>query len=472
MLFYLAWKQRLTLPQVKPGEGILLLHCKPDSIALCFSPNDIRFVKLYSRNINVIFRTSPYKEIQLSKNSFTDLFNRNLSSRIPFLLSLWRGNTNTSPLNPKELKVISNSLLNLQRGLTGNRELAGAGYMEDKNLLGSYLLYYWPVTYMQISSAAEISDLKETVSSCRNPETLNILDLGSGPAPASFALCDLFGKVNNVTLVDSSSRSLNLAKKIYNQFHKNTKVNTLTADFEKFAGGDVSVFDELRKSGEKFNLIVMSHALNELWKEKDNSTELRTQFLLKACELMEDNGILILNEPALLKTSRALMEVSAKLLREGFSIKAPCLCSRECPALRAGENQTCHSDILWKTVEPVTSIANLAKLDRNSVKMTFFVLQKNSSLQNESRENIFRVVSEPMLNKAGRIRYVICDGKKRITVSAKKNETFATKIGFFKLKRMDLITLRNPELRGEKENISWGIKNDTELCILNKTVLH
>ncbi|MBQ5571211.1 MAG: hypothetical protein IIT45_12350, partial [Treponema sp.] len=107
---------------------------------------------------------------------------------IPTLLRLWRSNRNASALSAQEAASVSKALLNLQRGLTGDRQLAGAGYMQDKNLLGAYLLYYWPVSYTQISCCTNY--FSNALKLLAEKNELNILDIGSGPGPASCALTD------------------------------------------------------------------------------------------------------------------------------------------------------------------------------------------------------------------------------------------------------------------------------------------
>ncbi|PKL04897.1 MAG: methyltransferase type 12, partial [Spirochaetae bacterium HGW-Spirochaetae-9] len=43
-----------------------------------------------------------------------------------------------------EIRRFGEALRNLQRGLTGDRVLAGASYFSSADYLGAYLLYYWP----------------------------------------------------------------------------------------------------------------------------------------------------------------------------------------------------------------------------------------------------------------------------------------------------------------------------------------
>ena len=59
--------------------------------------------------------------------------------------------------------------------------------MEDKALFSAYLLYYWPVSYMQMSHI--LRPLYAMLSKRYDRrQRFSILDVGSGPAPASAAV--------------------------------------------------------------------------------------------------------------------------------------------------------------------------------------------------------------------------------------------------------------------------------------------
>ena len=71
-------------------------------------------------------------------------------------------------LAPDELREVAAGVARLSRGLTRERELAGARYLDDERLLGAYLLFYWPVSYLQ--ARGTISELP------RRPRT--VLEIG------------------------------------------------------------------------------------------------------------------------------------------------------------------------------------------------------------------------------------------------------------------------------------------------------
>lgn len=401
---------------------------------------------------------------------------KNLDKHIPTLISLWRKNEKKSPLNQSEIKILSQSLLNLQRGLTGERKLAGQSYMNDKNLFGAYLLYYFPVSYLQIQTVVETFETAENTAISTNSKNncIKILEIGSGPAPGTIAICDKLREKNpnakiEITLLDSSKNALETAKKIIQSDFKNVDIKTQVCNLESISN------EKLIINNSQFSIILMSHVLNELWKTDNKKIEKRINFLKNVKNFLSENGILILNEPAVLESSRNLIKVRDEILNdkefEELNLIGPCqnVVSTStttkkivCPCLLS-ENQTCHAEKLWKPNEPILSLAKGAKLDRQSVKMTYFVFQKKAISNLSPSTSYLTIVSDSMLNKSGRVRFMLCDGKRRFSISAKKDDEHAKKIGFFNLKRYDKIQIKNPEIREE----NFGIKNDTSLLKIN-----
>ena len=174
-----------------------------------------------------------------------------LQKRIDFNISLCK-KSNGMKIN---LQRAAQNVVELQRGLTGSRALAGNGYMQKGASLQAYLLYYWPVSYAQTKAAlqkapsffervAEISGSAGTsgnagTASKAKRRAVRVLDLGSGPAPASCSLADLAqgrGEQNmafEFCLCDSSGDALSLGKKILEAaYAKNASVETRVCNLE------------------------------------------------------------------------------------------------------------------------------------------------------------------------------------------------------------------------------------------------
>ena len=213
--------------------------------------------------------------------------------------------------------------------------------MSDKNLFGAYLLYYFPISYLQIQSIiGSVQNEFEKIAEAKT-EKIRILEIGSGPAPGTTAIIDRIRKLNEnakieVVLLDSSKNALEIAKKVIQTDFENVSVETHVTDLENEK--------ILSKIGSGFSVILLSHVLNELWKNNGDKIPLRLEFLSKAKNLLNSenaskNALLILNEPALLESSRNLMKVRDAILKsEDFSnldLISPCphSLSKSCPAL-------------------------------------------------------------------------------------------------------------------------------------------
>lgn len=406
-----------------------------------------------------------------------------LQKRIDFNISLCK-KSNGMKIN---LQRAAQNVVELQRGLTGSRALAGNGYMQKGASLQAYLLYYWPVSYAQTKAAlqkaprffervAEISGQAGTSVQTKK-RAIRVLDLGSGPAPASCSLADLAqgrGEQNmafEFCLCDSSGDALSLGKKILEAaYAKNASVETRVCNLANiFQPKNGAAFLD----GKKFDFIIASHSLNELWKGQKKRGEKIAALLKNLSACLDDGGLMLLMEPALLATSRALIEARDALIASGLTVVAPCLQSDRaacpCPALE-NPNATCHAQFDWEMPQIVADLAALAGLNRADVKMTYFVFGRNGSQCQEvvqGQKVAALVVSEPMLNKAGRVRYVLCDGKARFTLSAKNGDPNAAAQGFFDLKRYDKIKIAGAQVRTQKdEPLSLGFDENTRLEFL------
>jgi SAM-dependent methyltransferase len=403
-----------------------------------------------------------------------------LALRLPALIAAWReaqprhaarplrGSrqpSRDSNLSSDELETAAESLLSLQRGLTGGRDLAGSGYMENKSMLDAYLLYYWPVSYMQVSLLLE--ELRPLLP--HGPG--RVLDLGCGPGPASAALSD-FG-ARELMLVDSSGRALDLAKRLLSS---DSGAPAARAPRISFNSRDIESASDLPAG--PFDFIVIAHALNEIWKNSPDRFVRRGALLERVVGLLSPGGLLLVVEPALLATSRDALALRDKLAAAGHEIVAPCPGSYPCPALAAGPTRTCHLDTPWLAPEPVASLAAAAGLDRQSVKCTWFALRVKDALYrgmerggmdlidgpggsggpnssatpsgNKARSGDIvraRVVSDALLNKAGRRRFFLCAEGKLTSLSAAREDARARAMHFFDLRRGDVVSLRFAELR-------------------------
>ena len=347
-------------------------------------------------------------------------------------------------------------LLALQRGLTGERGLIGRPYMDERRRLASYLLFYWPVSYAQTRAMLRMAGLAAGGSSVPR-----ILDLGSGPAPCGIAAADHFGITGaSIVACDRSPTALESAERL---------AVSAGYRFQRFSGWDA---ERSPVPEGPFELVVMGHLLNELWAVADDRADRRLELLETALSRLSPSGALLFLEPALLKTGREAIGLRDRLAASGRSILAPCLRDGPCPALEA-EGQTCHSDFAWETPPMVRELSRRTGLGKDLVKTTAFVVAGGDGPDRRLRRAeeaavtaadagtsaAYRVVSDPMVNKAGRVRYLVCGGGGRFPLSAKRGEGFTAEKTFFSLARSDRIEL------------SFAVRRETGLAVGPDTVI-
>ncbi|MGA9521535.1 MAG: small ribosomal subunit Rsm22 family protein [Myxococcaceae bacterium] len=356
-------------------------------------------------------------------------YDKDLAKWFPRLIAVWRAVRRSPPgppdrLTPPELKEVGAAVRRLSLGLTRERELAGAHYMDDPKLLGAYLLFYWPVSYAQARQVlGELPNRPRTV-----------LDLGSGPGPVSFAAMDAGGA--EVTAADRSRPALELALK-------------LAAE----AGEALSIrnWDPQAKKGlpeGQFDVITMGHVLNELFGQDDVALARRADLLEEALGKLKRGGSLVVIEPALRDTSRNLLKVRDQMVSRGYAIRAPCMFRGNCPAL-VKESDWCHAERSWEMPRVVEDLARAAQLHKEALKMSYLVLApKGEAWREPPPGRLFRIVSEPLEGK-GRHRYMGCGPEGRVGLALQtKHETPENK-AFFHLRRGDVISVSETEERGD-----------------------
>jgi SAM-dependent methyltransferase len=360
---------------------------------------------------------------------------------IPRLLAAWRGlrrDAQRGPrpppdrLLPEELREVGAAVQRLSHGLTRDRKLAGVPYLDDERLLGAYLLFYWPVSYLQARGV--LSELP------RRPRS--VLDLGSGPAPVAFAALD--AGAAEVLAADRSNRALAVAGKLAAVAGE----PIATREWNPQRRGDLAGLSR----GRSFDLVTMGHVVNELFQGAGAATR-RADLLEEVLGLVAPGGSLVVIEPALRDTSRALLEVRDLLVARGIAVRAPCLFRGACPAL-VRPTDWCHAERPIDAPALVDEIGRRAGLRKEAVKMSYLVLApKGEAWRDPPAGRVFRIVSEPLPSK-GRLRYMGCGPEGRMGLALQEKDVNARNRGFERLLRGDVVEITGVEPRGDGLRLS------------------
>ncbi|HEX4462062.1 MAG TPA: small ribosomal subunit Rsm22 family protein [Polyangia bacterium] len=330
-----------------------------------------------------------------------------------------RGSSATGELAADERRDVVAGAARLMRGLTGERELAGARYFDDTQLLGAYLLLYWPVSYAQ--ARVVLNELHAPLG--------DVLDLGSGPGPLALAALD--AGATAARAIDRVPAALAIAK-------------SLAADARRTLA--VEAWDPSRPlPGGPFDTILAGHVINELY---GGDLERRAALALQLLARLRPGGALVIIEPALRETSRALLQLRDRLVAQGVSVRAPCLFRGDCPAL-VRPTDWCHAEQPWTAPPLVEALAQAAKLHRDSLKMTYVILQPPSAgWPDLPPGRLFRIVSEPLPEK-GKQRFVGCGPEGRFPLVLPDKHVRDNNRAFVDLQRGDLVRIERLATRGD-----------------------
>jgi ribosomal protein RSM22 (predicted rRNA methylase) len=305
-----------------------------------------------------------------------------LATRWPALRDTWRrlvGSRGEGPLTPAERTRAARGIARLSERLTRERHRIGERYLDDAELLAAYVLFYWPVSYAQARSIfGELGALGR------------VLDLGAGPLPMSWAALD--AGATSVRALERVAAARELGRSLG-------------------AGNlEVAAWDAMTPLPTGFDTIVAGHLVNEL----DGSLERRTALVQGWLSRLDGNGRVVIIEPALRESSRALLALRDRLIDGGAVVIAPCLMQAHCPAL-VKESDWCHAERAFSPPDEHGAIADEARIHKDRLKLSYLVLARTAAPR--YHETLYRIVSEPLDEKgkqarigcgpAGRVRLVL-----------------------------------------------------------------
>ncbi len=168
--------------------------------------------------------------------------------------------------------------------------------------------------------------------------------------------------------------------------------------------------------GRTFDLVAMGHVLNELWKGQDEDAR-RAALLEEALDLVAPGGSLLVIEPALRDTSRALLRVRDLLVARGRGGAGAVPVPRPVPGAAPARPTGATPSGRWRPPPLVAQVARAAGLRREAVKMSYLVLApRGEGWAEPPPGRAFRIVSEPLAGK-GRLRYMGCGPEGRMGLS-------------------------------------------------------
>ncbi len=305
---------------------------------------------------------------------------------------------------------IVRSIADLSRRFNKERSSLNQTYLDDRLLSAAYLQYFLPV------NLAKIQVLLTELPAPKHVEGFSVLDIGSGPGTGALAVLDWWYQRRlpcavSVTAVDRSRGALRQARQLWDGYCQaagpgDIDLQTVEGDLEQRIW-----FESVRKKA-PFDLIILANALNELHADAPDPIEERTRLVTKMVALLAPHGTVIIVEPALRETSRALHQVRDRLLQENrCMIYSPCLHENNCPAL-VKPDDWCHEERAWEPPASIREIDGEVGFIKDALKFSYLLLRKDGKTIVDRRPHMYRVVSE-LRHLKGEKRAWLCNEQGR-----------------------------------------------------------
>ena len=226
---------------------------------------------------------------------------------------------------------------------------------------------------------------------------LSILDLGCGLGTQSIGALAYLRGAAHITLRDRDPAALALAailtRAAADHLGLRCNIDTRTVDLSapSIQG--------------RYDLILLGTTLNELHLDRRDPIAARGALLCTLGGRLSDQGALIVIEPALRDTARALEELREHV---DLTIFAPCTHARRCPAL-AEARDFCHEDRPFRAPPRLARLIQASGLREHGLKFSYLTLRRAPGRRSDGA----RVVSAPLCSK-GKTEWFVCSAEGRV----------------------------------------------------------
>ena len=298
-------------------------------------------------------------------------------------------------------EVLAQAVVNLSRLYTTARSLLPPRYLDDPAHAAAYLSYFLPVNLSKIQVL--LDELPNDHISKIPDRPMAVLDLGCGPGTGSLAMLDWLwhrsperAKTVSVLAADSSPASLQDAKRLWEAYCQEVGISTsglrcIEGNLEHPLKGDLG--KQIVRGG-PYDLIIMANCLNELFATATDPPAERAAVIGQLLPFLAPHGSIMIIEPALRQTARALHQMRNYLLKQGLcTVYSPCLHEAACPALDHPDDW-CHEERPWQTPPAIAALDRDVGFIKDALKFSYLLLRTDGRTIVPRSPQTFRVVSE------------------------------------------------------------------------------
>ena len=327
------------------------------------------------------------------------------------------------PFNEKKASSLSSQIMRVLAKESPERELQGGGlaqavanlsrlfttthatrplhYLDDPAHAAAYRSYFLPVNLSKVQ--ALLDELPEDSGTETPGHSMAVLDLGCGPGTGALALLDWLwhrsperAESVSVLAADASHAPLRDTERLWEAYCQEVGISSkglrcVEGNLEHPLKGDLG--KQIVRGG-PYDLIIMANCLNELFPASVDPPAERAVVVAQLLPFLAPHGTIMIVEPALRQTARALHHVRNHLLKQGVcTVYSPCLHEGACPALDRPDDW-CHEERPWQTPPAIAAIDREVGFIKDALKFSYLLLRTDGRTIVPRSPQTFRVVSE------------------------------------------------------------------------------
>lgn len=296
---------------------------------------------------------------------------------------------------------IAEAVAELSRLFTKDRDSLRSDYLDHPGYAAAYLKYFLPVNLSKIQVL--LDEMPQGWPDQGPDRPIRILDVGSGPGAGVLAVFDWFHqhwpeRIKDLTVVavDGSAEALKLARSLWEVYGRESgeidgRLITHEGNLERLPnGGWLSQVEQHAP----YDLIIAANCLNELYSSSADPVQAKAGLVTQLLARLAPTGTMMIVEPALRDTSRALHQLRDRLIQEQLcTLYSPCLHENSCPAL-VNPFDWCHEERVWEIPPGIQQIDDAVGFIKDALKFSYLLLRKDGRTIVERRPDVYRVVSE------------------------------------------------------------------------------
>ena len=297
--------------------------------------------------------------------------------------------------------ALAQAVVNLSRLFTTARATLPPRYLDDPAHASAYLSYFLPVNLSKVQ--ALMDELPSAGGTDTPDRPMAVLDLGCGPGTGALALLDWLwhrsperAESVSVLATDTSPAPLQDSKRLWDAYCQGVGIPSaglrcVEGNLEHPLKGDLG--KQIARGG-PYDLIIMANCLNELFSASIDPPAERAVLVAQLLPFLAPHGTIMIVEPALRQTTRALHQMRNHLLKQGLcTVYSPCLHEGACPALDRPDDW-CHEERSWQTPPAIAAIDRNVGFIKDALKFSYLLLRTDGRTIVTRSPQTFRVVSE------------------------------------------------------------------------------